>query len=114
MSPLLAAAYERTLMPQWVRATQALDAVCVLLRVYGESGMRAVGLQLHSLDVARDAAEALDLLAYVEGRSWELRAGRDRAVVEDACRAARVELMCAVEHDAATFESVADTLRAAE
>lgn len=117
MSPLLAAAYDRTLMPEWVRAAQACDAVCILLRIYGTIGLRDVGRRLHSLDVGQDAAEALDLLGDIEGRSWELRSRTERTAVEEACRAARVELLAAGESSASRWptlrpEPMADTERA--
>ena len=118
MSPLLAAAYERTLMPEWIGAAQACDAVCIRLRIYGTIGLRDVGRRLHSLDVGQDAAEALDLLADIEGRSWELRDSGQRAAIEDACRAARVEVMAAGEVSASRWptlraEPMADTQRSA-
>lgn len=98
VSRLLACAYDRTVAHGWLAAQQAVDAVCVLLRMYGPLGPRETMRQLFSLDVAQDADLVLDLLASLEARSWEIPdyLGQ-RESVEIAIRSARVELLAAVE-----------------
>ncbi len=98
VATVLACAYDRTVSAEWLRAQQAVDAVCVLLRIYGTLGPRETMRQLFSLDVAQDANEALDLLVSLEARSWEIPdyLGQ-RESVEIAIRTARVEILAAVE-----------------
>lgn len=114
VATVLACAYDRTVSREWLAAQQAVDAVCVLLRMYGSIGPRQTMKQLFSLDVAQDADAVLDLLASLEARSWEIPdyLGQ-RESVEIAIRTARVELLAAVESSNADARARHRLMRAA-
>lgn len=111
----LATAYDRSISPGWESAAKACDAVHVLLRAWGSGELRRTGLALAALDVAREADDALGMLATIEARAWGVRTDEARALVESAVRNARVELLLAGEEAAARVsvrpEEAADTER---